>query len=107
MIKLVILVLLVLAVVALVALVRSARTGQEQRASADAELRHHLSGLALDRLDVSPVLAAAVLRVPVERHDYVDEVLRLALEHRESDPELSTVLIDEIRTARRGPRGLD
>ena len=118
MIRLIILALLLLALLVLGAAMLLSANKQTARARELGALNREIHDLAFDHVDVAPELANAVLSRFALASEYPQghpatdipaDVLRLCLEHREADPNFSTILADTIRSRgyRLGPAELD
>lgn len=117
-IRLIVIALVLLALITLGAAMLLSANRQTARAREFGALNREIHDLAFDHLDVSPELANAVLsRIALvgghpegrPASQIPADVLRLCIEHRETDPAFSTILADTIRSRgyRLGPRELD
>lgn len=110
----VLLVLVLTVLVALVYLVMSGQAGESRRLELARGRVRAATDLAWSHDEISPKLAGAIIeRTRGLRDDQsvhtleqaVDDILAIAREHREEEPDLSVIVIDELRRPE-GPRQL-
>lgn len=106
MVRIVLFVLVIAVLVAVVYLVASGQAGSTRRLELARRRVRAATDLAYAHDEISPKLAGAIIeRTRGLRDDHsvhtlekaVDDVLALARQHREEEPDLAVIVIDELR----------
>ena len=103
---------LLILLAAIVAVVWALSSPNRRRIDPTVVVVHRVRELAWDHRDIEPTLAAELIAHIADAEDRgridgrtLDELLELAWQHRETDSALSVLVVDLIRSERRGLEG--